>query len=157
MKVMWAIFFERKRAHMLKKAYLGKKRGGIWYISKRNVFAWIEIIKTLNFAKHENKQSSENGIWGKGNTYVLGKSWGPAAPQVHIPPLSPSLDKNLRRSLRPSMVPCMCPEQSKGFDTSKIVYAVSKILGFLETPYGIPRVSRDYQGFWGIPSDSRGF
>ena len=46
---------------------------------------------------------------------------------------------------------------TEGFDTSKIVYEVSKILGILETPYGIPRVSRDSQGFWGIPGDSRGF
>ena len=45
----------------------------------------------------------------------------------------------------------------EGFDTPKIVYEVFKILGFLETPYGVPRVSRDCQRFWGIPGDSRGF
>ena len=45
----------------------------------------------------------------------------------------------------------------EGLDTPKIVYEVSKILGFLETPYGIPRVSRDSQGFWGIPRDSTRF
>ena len=137
---------------------MGKKRRGIWCISKRYIFAWIEIIKTLNFAKPENKQSSENGIWGKGNTYVLGKSWGPAAPQVHIPPPSPSLDKNLRRSLRRSMVPWMCPEQSRGSTLPKLCTRFPKYWGFWKPHLGFkgfPRTLKVSGGFPGILRDSR--
>ena len=38
-------FLKEKGPTCGKKAYLGKKRGGIWYLSKRNIFVWIEIIK----------------------------------------------------------------------------------------------------------------
>ena len=142
---------KKKGPHLEKKAYLGKKRGGIWYISKRNIFVWIEIIKTLNFAKPENKQSSEKWYLGEREHLCIGKKLGTGIPpQVHIPPPSPSLDKNLRRSLRPSMVPCMCPEQSRGSTLPKLCMRFSKFWGFWKPHMG-------FQGFPGIVNVSGGF
>ena len=34
-------FLKEKGPTCGKKAYLGEKRGGIWYIAKRNIFVWI--------------------------------------------------------------------------------------------------------------------
>ena len=94
---------------------------------------------------------------GKGTPICIGKKQGTGSPPSPYTPAVAIPGQKFKEEFKAEYGSMHVSWTIEGFDTSKIVYEVSKILGFLETPYGIPRVSRDYPGFWGIPSDSRGF